>query len=102
MYVSGKLKCTYPENRSVCPREMESRCGLKKNDLNRLKDSNTWIPVNETIWEGLGGMVLLEGVCPGGLPQFSISSLCLLHVGQAELLAIPASRPLLLSMTLAL
>lgn len=29
----------------------------------RLIFLNIWSPVGETVWEGLGGMVLLEGVC---------------------------------------
>ena len=58
---------------------------------------NTWTSVNETIWEGLGSMVLLGRLCHGGLPQFSVTLLCLLHVDQGKLLAIPASRPFLLN-----
>lgn len=36
---------------------------LNKNGPRRLIYLNTWSSVGETVWEGLGGMVLLEGVC---------------------------------------
>jgi hypothetical protein len=41
-----------------------SACGgLNENDLHGLIDSNALSTVNGTIWEGLGGVALLEKVC---------------------------------------
>jgi hypothetical protein len=38
--------------------------GLKKNDLHGLIYLNTWSLVSGTVLEGLGGVALLEEVCP--------------------------------------
>jgi len=41
---------------------MECR-GLDGNGPQRLMCVNTWSPVGKTVWEGLGGVALLEEVC---------------------------------------
>ena len=37
--------------------------GLSENGLYRLMCLNIWSPVSGTVWERLGGVVLLEKVC---------------------------------------
>lgn len=39
---------------------------LNENILHRLMSLNVQSPVGTTVWEGLAGMVLLEGVCHWG------------------------------------
>ena len=55
---------------SKCPqiwRKVLRRCGgLNENCPQRLMYLNTWSPVGGNIWEGLGGVVLLEEVCHWG------------------------------------
>jgi hypothetical protein len=51
------------------PRSSQQTChsGLKKNAPYRLMYLNTWSPVSATVWEGLGGVALLEEVCHYGV-----------------------------------
>jgi hypothetical protein len=64
---------------------------------------NTWASVDGTVWEGLGGVALLEGVCHWGM-DFEVSKtpiiisvlpLWLLLVNQDMSSLSPATRPLL-------
>lgn len=42
---------------------LEQFGSLSMNGCHGLKCLSTWFPVGETVWEGLGGMALLEEVC---------------------------------------
>jgi hypothetical protein len=46
-------------------RNEETVCSdLHENVPHRLRCLNTWSPVGGTVWIGLGGVALLEEVCP--------------------------------------
>lgn len=40
-----------------------SGCGGVSENSPRLIDLNIWPPAGRTVWDGLGGDTLLEGVC---------------------------------------
>lgn len=43
----------------------EGSCGGLNEILQQVQEVDAWSPVGGTIWEGLEGVALLEGVCHG-------------------------------------
>ena len=67
MYISVLCTCIYVYHMHVwCPKKLEesigSYGGMNEDEQHRLINPYSWSSAGGTVWEGLGGVVLLEEV----------------------------------------